>query len=220
MRLIDVIDTAETFQEALDKISTHKPDLLFLDINMPEKNGFDLLESLDETPYVIFVTAHDQYALNAFESNALDYLLKPVNPARLEEAVRKALKIIRSEHSSEPKEKAADEIDPARKIFIKDGNKCYFVPVQEIMMIESMGNYARIFYKDKKPLLHKSLNYLDEKLPSSLFFRANRQQMINLNFIREIHPYFNSTLQLEMENGERVDISQRQTVKFKELTGI
>jgi len=213
---IEVVGTAEDFREALNLIHKTEPDLLFLDINMPGKNGFELLEELDFSPNVIFVTAHDQYALNAYEVNALDYVLKPVNPARLSDALEKVRRLIGANHE----EKHSTEISLSKRIFVKDGDKCFFVPISEIYLIESMGNYARLHYGQNKPLLHKSLNYLEDKLPSEHFFRANRQQIINLNYIRNIHPFFNSTLRIEMESGENVDISQRQTVKFRELTGI
>lgn len=216
---IEVAGTAESYEEAVTMIEKHAPQLLFLDINMPGKNGFELLESLDFSPNVIFVTAHDQYALNAYEANALDYLLKPVNPDRLSDAVEKAMKLIRP-ISEQGQETETSAISMNKRIFVKDGDACYFVPIREIYLIESMGNYARLYYGDKKPLLHKSLNYLEDKLPGEHFFRANRQQIVNLNFIRNIHPFFNSTLRLEMESGDKIDVSQRQSVRFRELTGI
>lgn len=209
-----VTDTAENAADAIEKIQTQKPQLVFLDINMPGKSGFELLEELDESPYVIFVTAYDQFAIKAFEVNALDYLLKPVNGNRLTEAIDKAKKQIGASKNEELKM----SID--KRIFIKDGDLCYFVPLSEIFLIESVGNYARIFYRDKKPLLHKSLNYLEEKLPDTHFFRTGRQHIINVDFIKNIHPYFNNALQVEMQNGAKLEISQRQSVKFKEKMGV
>ncbi len=211
---ISVTDTAKNAADAIQKIQTQKPQLVFLDINMPGKSGFELLEELDESPYVIFVTAYDQFAIKAFEVNALDYLLKPVNANRLAEAIDKAKKQIGASKNEELKM----SID--KRIFIKDGDLCYFVPLSEIFLIESVGNYARIFYRDKKPLLHKSLNYLEEKLPDTHFFRTGRQHIINVEFIKNIHPYFNNALQVEMQNGAKLEISQRQSVKFKEKMGV
>jgi len=212
---IEVAGSAENYSEAIRLINENQPDLLFLDINMPGKTGFELLESLDFSPYVIFVTAHDQYALHAYEASALDYVLKPVNPDRLAEAIRKVRKMfgnLQSEHQQ--------RISINKRIFVKDGEKCFFVPVNEIYLIESMGNYARLHYQDKQPLLHKSLNYLEDTLPPEHFFRTNRQQIINLNFVRNIHPFFNSTLRIELRSGHLIDVSQRQSVKFRELTSI
>ncbi len=211
---IDVIATAENAVDAIAKINALKPQLIFLDINMPSKSGFDLLEELDETPLVIFVTAYDQFAIKAFDVNALDYILKPVNTDRLAEAIEKIKKQVGQNKSNESK------LTIDKRIFIKDGEHCFFVPLAEIFLIESVGNYARIYYQNKKPLLHKSLNYLEEKLPNTHFFRAGRQYIINTHFIRNISPFFNNALQVEMHSGVKIDISQRQSVKFKELMGI
>jgi two-component system LytT family response regulator len=211
---IKVVDTALNAMEAAVKINEQKPALIFLDINMPGKSGFDLLQELDEAPYVIFVTAYDQYAIKAFEVSALDYILKPINADRLAEAIEKAKKLISQSKTNENK------LTIDKRIFIKDGDLCFFVPLQEIFLIESVGNYARVYYQNKKPLLHKSLNYLEERLPESHFFRAGRQHIINTHFIKNISPFFNNTLQVEMHNGMKVDISQRQSVKFKNIMGV
>lgn len=211
---IEIIDSALNGEEALKKIQELNPQLIFLDINMPGKSGFELLEELENTPFVIFVTAYDQYAIKAFDVSALDYILKPVNGERLQEAVEKVKKQIEKIKTTEP------QLSIDKRIFIKDGENCYFVPLQEIFLIESIGNYARIFYEDKKPLIHKSLNYLEQKLPESHFFRTGRQNIVNINYIKTINPYFNSTLQIEMNNGAIIEISRRQSIKFKEVMGI
>lgn len=211
---IEVVAVSYDAKDALFKIQQMQPQLVFLDINMPGKNGFDLLSELDESPEVIFVTAYDQFAIKAFEVNALDYLLKPVNPDRLTEAIVKVQKKISKVKSNEEK------LNIQKRIFIKDGEQCYFVPLSEIYFIESVGNYARVYYQDKKPLLHKSLNYLEEKLPDEFFFRASRQQMFNVSFVKNILPYFSNTLQVELEGGIKIDLSQRQSVKFKDKMGI
>ncbi|MFY7965581.1 MAG: LytR/AlgR family response regulator transcription factor [Chitinophagaceae bacterium] len=211
---IQVIDTAVNVIEATEKIKTQQPELIFLDINMPGKNGFDLLQDLDECPYVVFVTAYDQFAIKAFEVNALDYILKPVNAIRLAEAIAKIKKQIIFAKSNENK------LSIEKRIFIKDGDTCFFAPLADVFLIESVGNYARIFYQNKKPLLHRSLNYLEERLPATHFFRAGRQHIINIHFIKNIESFFNNTLQVEMFNGIKIDVSQRQSVKFKELMGI
>ncbi|MFM2360783.1 MAG: hypothetical protein RLY16_2776 [Bacteroidota bacterium] len=211
---IEVIGTAANAKEAHEKITLLKPQLIFLDINMPGQSGFEMLESLDETPHVVFVTAYDQFAIKAFEVDALDYILKPVNKQRLAEAVEKVKKQIYLQQKDEQK------LSIEKRIFIKDGENCFFVPLAEVFLIESVGNYSRVFYQNKKPLLHKSLNYLEEKLPATHFFRADRQHIININFIKNIYPFLNSSLQVEMQNGTKIDISQRQSVKFKELMGV
>jgi two-component system LytT family response regulator len=181
---------------------------------MPGKNGFDLLSDLDETPEVIFVTAYDQFAIKAFDVNALDYILKPVNPDRLAEAIGKIEKRFLDVPS------ASEKLTIQKRIFIKDGEQCFFVPLSEIYFIESVGNYARVYYQDKKPLLHKSLNYLEERLPEEFFFRASRQQIFNISFVKNIVPYFSNTLRVELQGGIKIDLSQRQSVKFKDKMGI
>jgi two-component system LytT family response regulator len=211
---IEIIGKAENAESAIQLIRTEKPDLIFLDISMPEKNGFEMLAELDEAPQVIFVTAYDQYAIKAFEVNALDYLLKPVNKLRLEEAITKVKKQIQ-------KEAFAPEALPIHKrIFIKDGEQCFFVPLTDICIFESAGNYVKVFFEKKKPLLHRSLNYMEERLPESHFFRASRQHIINIEFIKQIVPFHNNTLRVTMLNGMEVDISQRQSVRFKEIMGV
>lgn len=212
---LEIVGKNERTSNAVEEINKLKPDLIFLDINMPGMNGFDLLEKLDEVPDVIFITAYDEYAIKAFEVNALDYILKPINPERLNEAILKLEKKFKEEKSSQK-----EKLNLEKKIFIKDGEKCFFVPVKDIFLIESEGNYVKVYFENKKPLLHKSLTYMDNRLPEDIFFRANRQFIINLNYIKNIEPYFNSTLLVEMQNGEKIDLSQRQSVKFREMTGI
>lgn len=210
---IEVVETAVHAKDAIEKIQLHKPQLIFLDINMPGKSGFELLEDLDEVPHVIFVTAYDQFALKAFEVNALDYILKPVNSDRLSEAIHK----VKTQFGLVDKE---NKLPIDKRIFIKDGDHCFFVPLQEIYLIESVGNYARIYFNNKKPLLHKTLTYLEDKLPDTHFFRAGRQFIINTHFIKNISPYYNNTLKVELQDGTFIDISQRQSVKFKEIMGL
>lgn len=211
---IEVIAVSHEVSDSIEKVQRLRPQLIFLDINMPGKNGFDLLGELDEAPEVIFVTAYDQYAIKAFDVNALDYILKPVNPDRLSEAIAKVRKRFSESKTTE------ERLTIQKRIFIKDGDQCYFVPLSEIYFIESVGNYARVYYQDKKPLLHKSLNYLEEKLPDEFFFRASRQQMFNISFVKNIVPFFSNTLRVELQGGVKVDLSQRQSIKFKEKMGI
>jgi two-component system LytT family response regulator len=212
---IEIIDEAENVDEALSKIAELKPDLIFLDISMPEKNGFDLLEELDQAPAVIFITAHDQFAIKAFESNALDYILKPIRAERLQLAIQKVEEDIEAR-----KNKERGELNSNSQVFIKDGEKCYFVKIGDIFLLESAGNYVKVFFENKKPLLHKSLNLLEEKLPSDIFFRVNRQQMINLNYVQNIESYFKGGLHVTLKSGQVIEVSTRQAVRFKELMSL
>ena len=213
---IQIVAEASNVDEALEMIDRLKPQLLFLDINMPEKTGFDLLEELIETPVVIFTTAYNEFAIKAFEINALDYLLKPIGNDRLREAVQKAKKQI--EEIKVQSQRA--ELQPDERVFIRDGDRCWFIKLEEIRMIESAGNYAKIHFDRYQPLIHRTLNSLDERLSHQLFFRANRQQIINLNYIEKIEPFFNSGFLMFLKDGTKVEVSRRQAVKFKELMSL
>ena len=213
---IQIVAEASNVDEALEMIDKLKPQLLFLDINMPEKTGFDLLEELIETPVVIFTTAYNEFAIKAFEINAIDYLLKPIGNDRLREAVQKAKKQI--EEIKVQSQRA--ELQPDERIFIRDGDRCWFIKLEEIRMIESAGNYAKIHFDRYQPLIHRTLNSLDERLSHQLFFRANRQQIINLNYIEKIEPFFNSGFLMFLKDGTKVEVSRRQAVKFKELMSL
>jgi two-component system LytT family response regulator len=213
---IQIVAEASNVDEALEMIDKLKPQLLFLDINMPEKTGFDLLEELIETPVVIFTTAYNEFAIKAFEINALDYLLKPIGNDRLREAVQKAKKQI--EEIKVQSQRA--ELQPDERVFIRDGDRCWFIKLEEIRMIESAGNYAKIHFDRYQPLIHRTLNSLDERLSHQMFFRANRQQIINLNYIEKIEPFFNSGFLMFLKDGTKVEVSRRQAVKFKELMSL
>lgn len=216
---INVIDEAANAEEGVDKIETQNPDVIFLDIQMPGKTGFDLLSDLDKAPHVIFTTAYDEYALKAFEVNALDYLLKPVEPKRLADAVQKLQFEI-------TKEKAGingnnrGPLTEADQVFVKDGERCWFVKLSEIRLFESVGNYAKVFFGTNKPLILKSLNALEERLDEKTFFRANRKHIVNLRMVEKIEPYFNGGLLLDLAGGEKIEVSRRQTVKFKEMMSL
>src|SRR4029077_9296149 len=215
---IEVVDEAANAEEGIEKIEAQNPDLIFLDIQMPGKTGFDMLSSLEKSPNVIFTTAYDEHALKAFEVNALDYLLKPVEPKRLADALQK-LQI------EEDKEPLQDQPIPTNRsilnehdqVFVKDGERCWFVKLSEIRLFESVGNYAKVFFSTNKPLILKSLNSLEERLDDRIFFRANRKHIINLRWIEKIEPYFNGGLLVELKGGEKIEVSRRQTVKFKEM---
>jgi two-component system LytT family response regulator len=218
---IEIIGEASNAQEAKQKIEELDPDLIFLDIQMPGKSGFDLLAELEPSPQVIFTTAYNEYALKAFEVNALDYLLKPVDPKRLTDAIHKLsvqdekLRITRSENILN--NNVLYEHD---QVFVKDGERCWFVKLSEIRLFESVGNYAKVHFSTNKPLILKSLNALEERLDVKVFFRANRKYIVNMRMIEKVEPYFNGGLMLEIKGGEKLEISRRQAVKFKELMSL
>ena len=213
---IQIIDESTGGEDAIDKIESLRPDLLFLDIQMPEKNGFQLLEELTHVPQVIFVTAYDEHALKAFETNALDYLLKPVREERLQEAIKKVTNLIDS-NNQKTKSEILSEKD---QVFLKDGDKCWFVTLSKIKFFQSEGNYVKVYFDNYKPMILKSLNTLEERLDSKVFFRANRKYIINLKWIENIENWFNGGLMLTLKTGEKIEVSRRQTSKFKELMSL
>ena len=202
---IEVIAEAANAAEGVERIDSLNPDLIFLDIQMPGKTGFDMLAELERAPNVIFTTAYDEYALKAFEVNALDYLLKPVEPKRLADALQKLQveedKEPLSDHTISVNRSILNEHD---QVFVKDGERCWFVKLSDIRLFESVGNYAKVYFGPNKPLILKSLNALEERLDEKVFFRANRKHIVNLRLIEKIEPYFNGGLLLEMKGGDVV----------------
>jgi len=217
---VEVIDEATNADEGVSKIESQQPDLIFLDIQMPGKTGFDLLAQLDRAPQVIFTTAYDEFALKAFEVNALDYLLKPVEPKRLADAIQKLHTGEGRETRSETEHTNNSILSENDQVFVKDGERCWFVKLSDIRLFESVGNYAKVFFGPNKPLILKSLNALEERLDEKTFFRANRKHIVNLRMIDKIEPYFNGGLLLELKGGEKIEVSRRQTVKFKEMMSL
>ncbi|MEX0290304.1 MAG: LytR/AlgR family response regulator transcription factor [Flavobacteriaceae bacterium] len=211
---IELLGEAENVDKGFELIKEVSPDLLFLDINMPEKDGFELLEMLDEVPITVFTTAFDEYAIKSFEYNALDYLLKPINAKRFALALEKVRSTLEQKETSEIN--TSKVLSNSSQIFIKDGEKCWLVRIGEISLFEIVGNYTRVFFNSEKPLLYKSLNQIEEKLPTDSFFRANRQQIINVNYIASVVPWFNGKLKLTLQNGTEVEISRRQSYIFKD----
>lgn len=222
---IDIVGEAANADEALQLIDELEPELLFLDIQMPGKNGFELLTALKgSAPDVIFTTAFDEYAIKAFEFNALDYLLKPIDTERLREAISRiednqpATETVTGERAEIARvEKILGQDD---QVFVKDGDRCWFVKLSKVRLFESMGNYVRLYFDDQKPLVLKSLNSLEERLDPQTFFRANRKHIINLAWIDKIEPWFSGGLLVTLQGGDKIEISRRQTIRFKELMSL
>ncbi len=216
---IEIVGEAINADDAYKKINELKPDLLFLDIQMPGKSGFDLLEMLDAVPKVIFTTAYDEYALKAFEVNALDYVLKPIQPERLNDALKKLSSDQPADNHS-PAAPNKDKLGLNDQVFVKDGDKCWFVRLSEVRLFESDGNYIKVYFEQFKPMIHKSLNALDERLDDRTFFRASRKHIINLNWVENIETWFNGGLMVQLKGGEKVEVSRRQAAKFKDMMSL
>lgn len=215
---IEIVGEAMNADEAYQMINELGPDLLFLDIQMPDKTGFQLLEMLDSVPLVVFTTAYDEFALKAFEVNALDYLLKPIQAERLAETMSKL--------AEKERGKSNGFRDPEKKlglndqVFVKDGDRCWFVSLSNVRLFESDGNYIKVYFDSNRPMIHKSLNALDEKLDERAFFRASRKHIINLSWVEGIEPWFNGGLMVKLKGGDKVEVSRRQAAKFKDMMSL
>ena len=217
---IEIIGEAKNGDEGIELIKELKPDLIFLDVSMPGMTGFEMIKQLPEIPNVIFVTAFDDFALKAFDVHAVDYIVKPVEAARLKEAISKI----------ESKEDFVSEIGnaPSRstrplgitdKVFIKDGERCWFIEIEKIRKFESEGNYVKIFFDTFKPLVLRTLNSFEERLHPEDFFRASRKHLVNIHWIDTVENWFNGGLLLTLKDGEKIEVSRRQAIKFKDELG-
>jgi len=213
---IEIIGEYKNTVEAEEALITQDVELMFIDIQMPGETGLEFLERIDNAPRTIFVTAYDDHALKAFELNAYDYILKPLDEERLDEVIKK----LDEEDKIPESVKKAEILKSGDKIFIKDGDRVWFIKVDDIRYFESDGNYVKVFFKDFHPLILRSLNSLNERLDEHLFFRANRKYLINLERIVNIETWFNGGLQVEMDCGTKIEISRRQAIKFKDLFSI
>jgi len=219
---VEVLGEATNVDDAKEKIEELLPEVLFLDIQMPEKTGFDLLEELDFVPLVVFITAYDEFALQAFQVNALDYLLKPIEPERLTDTLKKLekkLEDLKKEEESASKSPKS-KLSLSDQVFVKDGDKCWFVKLSDVRLFESDGNYIKVYFETNKPMIHKSLNALDERLDEKSFFRASRKHIINLSWVESIEPWFNGGLVVTLKGGERIEVSRRQAARFKDLMSL
>ena len=209
---IEIIGEAGNIAQAAPMIDALSPGLVFLDIQMPGGSGFDLLTRLEHLPRVIFTTAHDEHAVRAFEVNALDYLLKPIDPARLAAALAR----VGSANATRPPQPDA----ALEQLFVRDGPRCWFVPLREVRLLTSEDNYVRLSWGKTQPLLGRALATLEQRLDPNRFFRANRRQIINLDFIENVELGVNGRLHVQLREGPEVEISRRQARLFKTQKGI
>jgi two-component system, LytTR family, response regulator len=203
---IEIAGEARNGEQALDLIAKLAPDLLFLDIQMPGMTGFELLERLDDLPDVIFTTAYDQFAIRAFEVNALDYLLKPIAPARLAAALAKL--------------RPRAERTRLEQVFVRDGDRCWIVRLPDIFLLESEGNYTRLHFANERPLIRRSLNVLEEQLDPNLFFRAGRKEIINLKWIDKVDIAVGGGLEVTLRGGRKIEMSRRQSQRLRDILSL
>ena len=205
---LQVVGEARDADEALSLIEELQPELVFLDIHMPGKDGFELLNELKKSPKVIFTTAYSEYAIRSFDFNTVDYLLKPIAPERLAKAIDKLL-------DADDAEARSDKLDETSQIFVKDGDHSFLVELKSIRRFECVGNYTRLFFDDEKPFIYKSLSKIEARLPERTFFRANRQQMVNLKFVKELDDTVAGSYKLIMLDGTVVKVSRNHSARLK-----
>jgi len=207
---IEIVGEASSVREALDRIEQHDPEVVFLDIQMDRQDGFQLIQALPSPlPKIIFTTAFDEFAVRAFEVNALDYLLKPIAPDRLKLALTK----LQEPSRFKPAELPLREND---RVFMRDGEKCWFVSVSAIRLLESEGDYSRVYFDDQRVMIYRSISSLEQRLPPDLFFRANRRQILSLGYIASVVPWFSNSLKVKLRSGEEVEVSRRSAKAFRQ----
>ena len=219
---IDVVAECDNGFQGVKAISQHQPDLIFLDIQMPKINGFEMLELLDITPSVIFTTAFDEYAIKAFETNTIDYLLKPFSKERFDNAMGKWLvkdhtKLVDNHTELENTPKQPDE---KHRIVVKNGSDIRIVPITEILYIEAYDDYVKLFTKDSYYLKKKTMNYYEEVLDHEKFFRTHRSFIINLQELTRIELLEKNTYIALLKNGKKIPLSRNGYSKLKEVLGL
>ncbi len=203
---VEVVGEAGDAARAIEAIEESRPDVLLLDIHMPGADGFELLEKLQRVPAVIFVTAYDAHALRAFEVSALDYLMKPVAAERLFQALDK----VKAANSAVPPRSRSDHV------FVRDGERCWLVRLSEVRLIEVVGNYSRLLVGDERPIVPRPLRHFETRLDPRVFFRANRGQIVNLDWVQGVAPGVGDGFIVKLRDGTEVEVSRRQARELRE----
>lgn len=221
---LTVVGQADHPNSALTLVDETHPDVIFLDIHMPGGTGFELLEKLSYLPQIIFTTAYSEHAIRSFDFNTIDYLLKPISKERLTIAINKLLaRTINSDTENEiqsdndKNQPIKEPLEGHSKLFVKDGDRCFLIQLDTIRYIESQKNYVQLFFENNKAFVKKSLNSIEERLPKSIFFRANRQYVINLQEIRRIEESISDGFIVTMSDGKELEISRRNAIELKDL---
>jgi two-component system LytT family response regulator len=203
---VEIAGEARDGNHAAEMVRKLSPDLLFLDIQMPGMTGFEVLESLDDVPQVIFTTAYDEYAIKAFEVNALDYLMKPIAPARLAASLARV--------------RPTSGVARLEQVFVRDGDRCWILRLSEVFLLESEGNYTRLCFGCERPLIRRSLNALEAQLDPAMFFRADRKRILNLKWIEKVEVAVSGGLMVTLRGGRTVEMSRRQSARLREVLSL
>ncbi|WP_087020742.1 LytR/AlgR family response regulator transcription factor [Thaumasiovibrio subtropicus] len=210
---IELIAEADSLNSARRILSQQSIDLVFLDIDLPDGNGFELLESLLPAPQVIFTTAFSEFAVRAFEQHAVDYLLKPIAPKRL----KKACQRLRPIHQHQDTDASLPPLALDERFFLKDGQQSWLVALADVERFEAMGNYTRVHFSGNKPLIYRTLAQIESRLPSKAFFRASRSDIVQVNQITQTTHCSSGNLVLELVSGAKIEVSRRRLAQFRQL---
>ncbi|HEY0763659.1 MAG TPA: LytTR family transcriptional regulator DNA-binding domain-containing protein [Pyrinomonadaceae bacterium] len=225
---VEIVGECSNGREAVDAIKSLRPDLVFLDIQMPELGGFEVLASFEpeSTPYVIFVTAYDQYAVRAFEVHAFDYLLKPFDNERFDTAWQRVKAQIKVDQSGERDQHILALLEELKsgprhleRLVIKNGGRVFFLNVQDVYCIESEGNYVRVYDNQKGYLLRETISNLEEQLDPKQFRRIHRSAIVKIDRIKEMQPWFHGEYRIIMENGKELTLSRNYRANFQGAVG-
>jgi two-component system LytT family response regulator len=222
-----VVGEATNGVEAIEAITELRPDLVLLDIEMPGFNGFEVLQQLTAPPAIVFVTAYDEYAVRAFEANAVDYVLKPVQPERLERALQrvrdrfsKPVTEASAKQSGAALEIARERAGPVRRLAARRGKRIVIVPLRETIRIEIDDKLVFAHTATERLLLEKTIGELENLLQPAGFLRISRGELVNLDMVRELMPWFSGTWRVKLSNGEERDVSRDRARQLKEAMGI
>jgi two-component system LytT family response regulator len=225
---VELVAECANGREAVEAIKSLTPDVLFLDIQMPELGGFEVLESLEAgaTPYIIFVTAYDQYAVRAFEVHALDYLLKPFDRERFDAAWQRVKSQVTEDLSRERDRDILALLEELKsgprhleRLVIKTGGRVFFLNVQDIYCIEAEGNYVRVYDNQKAYLLRETISSLEEQLDPRQFRRIHRSAIVKIDRIKEMQPWFHGEYRVIMENGKQLTLTRNYRSNFQGAIG-
>jgi len=221
---MEILGEASNAREARSAIAQQQPDVIFLDVEMPGQTGFELIESLPEpAPLVVFVTAFDQHAVHAFDVQALDYLVKPVEPQRLASSIARlevVLEVAGETPGPENTEPAGSSLSLEDSVLLREGERLALVKVKDISLLESERNYTRVYFTGGAVMILRSLNALEMRLPPSIFFRTSRSQMINIRHIAQVQPWFSQSIKAKLQDGREIEFSRRQALAFRERMGL
>lgn len=219
---ISVVDECNDGFEGIKAIMQHKPDLIFLDIQMPKINGFEMLELVEDAPAVIFITAFDEFAIRAFEANAIDYLLKPFPEDRFAIAISKFLekKVASSPATQQLLDTMAKTPGQQQRIVVKTGNKVKIIPLHEVQYLEADDDYVKIVTAEGQFLKNKTMQFYENMLDPQLFVRVHRSYIIQLNQITKIDPYQKESHLATLRNGKQIPVSKTGYGKLKEILGL